>query len=69
MRINADYHALDCRKNSRLFCAGASRVYPTGPPSAVRQPLGGAPEQGIDAVHSEGTRLGIGCMKDSPDGV
>ena len=67
--MNADYNTLDCRKNQWHFCAGASRASPTGLPSAVRQPLGSAPEPDVDAAHGEGSRLGIGCMKDGPDGV
>jgi|SoiMethySBSTD1v2_1073268.scaffolds.fasta_scaffold339418_3 hypothetical protein len=69
MRINADYYTLDCRRNQRLLCAGASRAYPNGPPSVVRQPLGSASEQGVNAAHGEGARLGIGCMKDGSEGV
>jgi hypothetical protein len=59
-------------KANGFFALAPRERTPPGPqrtPSAVRQPLGSAPEQSVDAAHGEGSRLGISCMKDGPDGV
>src|SRR5437867_4176060 len=56
-------------KTNDFFVLAPRERTPPGHPSAVRQPLGNAPEKGIHAAHGEGACLGIGCMKDGPDGV